>query len=65
MSDFLKRVREEHREVAGRLDELSKFMQSDSFKALSKTHQNLMTMQGLAMSQYIATLLSRIEDIDG
>lgn len=62
---WVARAKEEHKEVAGRLNALSGFMKTEDFRKLSKTHQNLLTMQGLAMSQYVAALLSRIEEPDG
>lgn len=61
--DLIYKLLKENAEVAGRMNRLDKFMDTDEYNRLSDKEQRLMIIQYNAMQVYADVLLQRIDEI--
>lgn len=64
MSDFVKRVEDEHKELSEKYKALGKFLLSDTFYELGITHRTLLEDQYEIMYGYLLILGERLELFD-
>lgn len=63
--ELINKLLKENAEVAGRMNRLDEFMQTDEYNRLSDKEQRLMIIQYNAMQVYADVLLQRIDEIKG
>ena len=61
--EIIDKLLKENAEIAGRMNQLDKFMQTEDYERLSDKEQRLMTIQYNAMQTYADVLLQRIDEI--
>ena len=61
--ELINKLLKENVEVAGRMNRLDKFMDTDEYNRLSDKEQRLMIIQYNAMQAYADVLLQRIDEI--
>lgn len=64
MENWQRRVVEEHIELTTKLEKLNAFIDTNEFNSLPHIDRRYMTMQSLAMAQYLLVLDSRITRFD-
>jgi len=64
MSDFKKRLEEEHSLLLDKIDKLEDFTNNIEFKEIPVSQQNLLQIQLPIMYSYANCLASRIEDLE-
>lgn len=60
MSDYIERMKIEHRELKDKLDKLNNFIHGNLFDELDKRNQQLMIEQSVHMTGYLRTLDTRL-----
>lgn len=61
--ELINKLLKENAEVAGRMNRLDKFMDTEEYRHLSDKEQRLMIIQYNAMQVYADVLLQRIDEI--
>ncbi|WP_225430995.1 crAss001_48 related protein [Limosilactobacillus reuteri] len=61
--ELINKLLKENVEVAGRMNRLDKFMDTEEYRHLSDKEQRLMIIQYNAMQVYADVLLQRIDEI--
>ena len=61
--EIIDKLLKENAEIAGRMNQLDKFMQTEGYERLSNKEQRLILIQYNAMQTYADVLLQRIDEI--